>query len=368
MSIATIPQTVSIESGNCQTVHICFDESVAILSFAYNESIINRIRSIPWRKWNKEERVWTIPLRSDIKRFLIETFHPVARCIFDDENSNLSTEASKTDQTSPILKKSQSTISTNPPPLESQDFKSQPTTPLVPQKYIDLLTKKRYSLHTIRNYCKHLELCCKYHNKTIDQIRDDDISAYMLYCSKNEHYSVSYQRVAIHAIKFYFNHFRKDPLPSLIIPWPKGEKKLPVVFSTIEVQLLLSCIKNLKHKCILCVIYSGGLRISEAVRLKINDIDFSRMQIHIRNAKGKKDRYTLLSEKAADLLKKYIADYNPVTWLFQGQKGGIYSIKSIQNIFHKARLKAGIQKNATVHTLRYPNLNKIQTFFKRTWY
>jgi site-specific recombinase XerD len=182
---------------------------------------------------------------------------------------------------------------------------------------------------------------------------NEDISAYMVHCSTDEAYSSSFQKMAIFAIKFYFNNILHRNIDQDALPWPKGERKLPVVFSTKEVTHVLSSLNNLKHRAILWLIYSGGLRLSEAVNLRVNDIDFDRMQIHIRRAKGKKDRYTILSKKTALLITKYLKEYHPADWLFQGIKGDKYSKKSVQNIFMKALKKSGIAKHATVHTLRH---------------
>ncbi len=121
------------------------------------------------------------------------------------------------------------------------------------------------------------------------------------------------------------------------LPWPNGEKKLPVVLSTKEAASLLSRIDNLKHRCILWIIYSGGLRISEAVHLRLKDIDFDRMQLHIR--KGKKDSYTVLSRKTGILLQQYLAENKPTDWLFQGQKGGIYSVQKYSDDFYESNAK-----------------------------
>jgi integrase/recombinase XerD len=103
----------------------------------------------------------------------------------------------------------------------------------------------------------------------------------------------------------------------------------------------------------LYIVYSGGLRRSEVVKLKVSDIDFDRKQIRIRQGKGNKDRYTLISDKAAEVVKQYLKTYNPSTWLFQGQKGGKYTTNSIQKFFKKALEKAAINKEATLHSLRH---------------
>ena len=134
---------------------------------------------------------------------------------------------------------------------------------------------------------------------------------------------------------------------------PKKEKTLPVVMSEEETIRVLRAIENVKHKAILMTIYSAGLRISECINLKIKDIDSKRMQIRIEQSKGKRDRYTILSEKTLIILRTYFMEYKPKDYLFEGQKGGAYSSRSIQNIFKAAVLKAKIQKEVTVHTLRH---------------
>jgi integrase/recombinase XerD len=112
-------------------------------------------------------------------------------------------------------------------------------------------------------------------------------------------------------------------------------------------------IKNLKHKTILMLIYSGGLRIGESIRLRKEDIHFDRRSIFIKGGKGKKDRYTILSDKMILLLRNYLSAYEPDYWLFEGQDGGQYSKSSIQKIFRRAVSKAKVNPFSTVHTLRH---------------
>jgi integrase/recombinase XerD len=142
--------------------------------------------------------------------------------------------------------------------------------------------------------------------------------------------------------KFYF------------IDRPNKEKTLPSVLSTEEVVEILKQTDNIKHKAILMTIYSAGLRISEAINLRIKDIDSDRMQIRVEQGKGRVDRYTLLSEKTVLILRQYFKQYRPSIWLFEGvKKGEQYSTRSIQSIFQSAVQKAGITKDVSVHTLRH---------------
>lgn len=176
----------------------------------------------------------------------------------------------------------------------------------------------------------------------------------MRYLVMERNITESYQNQAINAIKFYYERVLGGQRKIYLIERPRRDTKLPVVFSTDEVVAILKCTQNIKHRAILMVIYSGGLRISEAANLKISDIDSKRMQIRIVSAKGDKDRYTLLSEKALNTLREYYKVYRPAQWVFEGVTGERpYSVRSIQQILKAAVKRAGINKKVTVHTLRH---------------
>jgi site-specific recombinase XerD len=138
-----------------------------------------------------------------------------------------------------------------------------------------------------------------------------------------------------------------------MISRPREEQFLPEVLSQQEITKILNATENLKHKAIIITIYSAGLRISEAINLKIKDIDSNRMQIRVEQAKGKKDRYTLLGNKTLEILRKYVAEYKPKIWLFEGSKGEQYAPRSIQEILKKSVSKTDIKKRISVHTLRH---------------
>ena len=157
----------------------------------------------------------------------------------------------------------------------------------------------------------------------------------------------------MNALKLYFKTIHEKNIDIDKIHRPKREKVLPNVLSKEEVFKIIDLTKNLKHKTLLALIYSAGLRISEALAMKPNDIDSARMLIHIKNAKGKKDRYTLLSEKILLLLREYYTIYKPKEYLFEGQFGGQYSSRSAQTILKEAVKRAGINKPVSLHTLRH---------------
>ena len=129
---------------------------------------------------------------------------------------------------------------------------------------------------------------------------------------------------------------------------------MPTVLSRQAVEQMLNEVGNLKHRTLLILMYSGGLRVGEVVRLRPEDIDFDRKMVHMRRAKGRKDRYTLLSDLSVALVQSYLREYQPVKWLFPGAKIGRHLTEtSVQKIVRTARVKAGIPQHATSHTLRH---------------
>ncbi len=223
-----------------------------------------------------------------------------------------------------------------------------------PEEFINKLKSLRYSEHTIRNYSSALKEFL-YYFREVDTVKLElsDIEKFFLYLIEKRRVSVSYHNVSLGAIKFYYERVLGKPGIMEGIGRPKGEKLLPEVLSEEEVARLFDAIDNLKHRCILITVYSAGLRLSEVVNLKLVDIDSERMKILVHGGKGKKDRYTVLSEGLLRLLREYYQVEKPVKWLFEGATGGQYSPQSVQNIMREAVKEAGIRKHATVHTLRH---------------
>ena len=216
------------------------------------------------------------------------------------------------------------------------------------------LTLKRYSTSTLKSYKNNMiALFLFYENKAPDQITAKDVEDYLLFCIRRKKISVSTQNQIINSFKFYAEKVLGQSKLWIDIPRPKKPKALPNVLSEKEVIRLLNAPKNLKHKLVLLIIYSGGMRLGEVVNLKTRDINIDRKSIHIKNAKGKKDRLINLADTVIPFLKQYLTIYKPTEWLFEGQTGGQYSKKSVQAIFYKAMDQAKISSYATVHTLRH---------------
>jgi site-specific recombinase XerD len=158
---------------------------------------------------------------------------------------------------------------------------------------------------------------------------------------------------SVNALKLYYSKVVGLEMDMSLIERPKMGKKLPKVYSVGEIQQIMQNINNEKHRTILFLIYSAGLRISEAIRLQNQDLNFDRKLIHIRKAKGNKERFTMLSENAIILLHRYLKSYSPKNYLFEGQYGDQYSDSSIRNIYNRAVSKAGLPKKGGPHILRH---------------
>ncbi|MBN2790775.1 MAG: site-specific integrase [Candidatus Delongbacteria bacterium] len=300
------------------------------LKFKYNTVILNLIKKIPGRIWDNDLKCWIIPKTNNYDK-LYELFSDKAELIFEEKNE----------------------IEINKPETNKTEFYTSNGVD-IPFDYIKLLEIKRYAAPTKKTYIANFKRFVNYY-KNIDplNITKDQIRDYMLFLIEKRNLSASAQNQAINAIKFYYEKVLNQKREVYRIERPRKAKKLPVVLSIEEITEILKSIKNLKHKCIIYTIYSAGLRLGEVITLKIKDIDYDRKQIFIQSAKGNKDRYTLLSDTIVSLLQKYFAEYKPKEYVFEGQKGGQYSRKSVQNILKNALKNTNIKKPASIHTLRH---------------
>ena len=222
-----------------------------------------------------------------------------------------------------------------------------------PPEYIELLETKRYSLNTTKMYTSLFSEFIRYFKgKSLREINEIDIKKYMQGVVKQGK-SLSHQNQVINAIKFYYEQVLDMPQRFYEIQRPRQEQKLPSVLSEEEVLKVISATTNLKHKAILVTIYSCGLRLSELLNLKITDVQSDRHLLLIKDGKGKKDRHTILSETTLALLRKYYLAFKPKEYLFEGQNGGRYSGKSVQNIVKHSLKSANIKRPASTHTLRH---------------
>lgn len=298
------------------------------LIFSYETKLIALIKTLPFYYYDAEGQWWTLPHLESVLEVLKEFCRENKwRFEYKDEWAEKKVLARKKDQNESAV---------------------------CPEEFINKLKILRYSENTVRNYSSAIkEYIGYFHDKKLIDLGQEDVERFLLYLGEERKVSTSYLMVSISAIKFYYEKVMNMPNVTYHLKHPRGERLLPEVLSEDEVIKLFSVIKNFRHKCILMTIYSGGLRLSEVVNLKVSDIDSKRMMMFIRGAKGKKDRYTLLSKQLVVWLREYYQKEKPGVWLFEGATGHQFSCRSVQEIMHEAVKKAGIKKHATVHTLRH---------------
>lgn len=223
------------------------------------------------------------------------------------------------------------------------------------EKFKCWLLSRRYSDSTITTYTEALKTFLTFYNdKTVAEINNDDVIRYNNEYILNNNLSASYQNQIVNAVKLFFSTIRETKIEIEKIHRPKREKTLPNVLSKEEVKLILNAHSNLKHKTMLSLIYSCGLRCGELLALQPVHIDSKRNLVLLKSAKGKKDRITPLSPKILEMLRDYYKVFKPTTYLFEGQiPGSPYDSRSLQFVLKQALKKVGIQKPVTLHWLRH---------------
>ncbi len=300
------------------------------LIFAFNKEFMNFLKQFPYHSWDSKNKWWTIPYSEkyleDLKLFAAEKGYTT---VYEEE---------------PADGKGVKRISAFDIPNYRQ----------CPEAMILKLKEIRYSEKTIKVYRAAFEEFINfYHRYEINTIDEQMIIKFLRYLVMERKVSTSYQNQSINAIKFYYEKVLGGQRKFYFIDRPKKEKTLPTVLNEDEVKRLFASVENIKHKCILMLAYSAGLRLGEIVRMRLVDIDRERMQIRVEQSKGKKDRYTKLAFKFLKVLDEYLEVYKPKVYLFEGAKGVEYSPGSIQNIIKVVSAKAKIKKNVTMHTLRH---------------
>ncbi|TRX10559.1 tyrosine-type recombinase/integrase [Flavobacterium gawalongense] len=279
--------------------------------FEKNTVLITRIKQVEGAKWSQQKTVWHIPdTIENRERFKIE-------------------------------------------PL-SHSFPSKEGIEHI-TKFIQWLSSKRYSPSTIKTYSEALKsFLIFYREKQIAEITNEDVVIYNNEYILKNNLSASYQNQIVNALKLFFKTIQDKQIIIGTIHRPKRAKVLPNVLSKEEVKLILNAHSNTKHKMMLSLIYSCGLRCGELLALQPVHIDSKRNIVLLKNSKGKKDRIVPLSSKILEMLRDYYKVYKPKTWLFEGQTIGIqYDARSLQLILKQALQKAGITKPATLHWLRH---------------
>lgn len=220
--------------------------------------------------------------------------------------------------------------------------------------FIRWMEQKRYSPQTVKNYLQAISSFFSYFpEKQCPEITNADVIHYNHEVIIKNGISASYQRILIGALKLFYQTQQKKKIIVEELQRPFKERRLPDVLSKEDVKKILDVTENLKHKTMLSLIYSGGLRIGEAINMKLTDIDSKRMMMRVVRGKGNKDRQVGLSPKILTLLREYFKAYKPKEYLFEGQYEGRYSSRSMERVLQNAVSRAGIKKKIVMHTLRH---------------
>ena len=221
------------------------------------------------------------------------------------------------------------------------------------EKFRKQLVISNYSEQTIKSYESAIHNFLNYIQKSnLKAVKSSDVENYLYNC-RQKGYSNSSLKQFVAAIRYLYVNVLNEAVPEALFVKFRKNQTIPKVLSRIEIKKIIDVTENLKHKAILLTIYSAGLRLGEVINLKIEDIDSQNMRIHIRQGKGNKDIFVMLSDKLLSVLREYFIVYQPKQYLFEGQGKDRYSPKSVQSILKQAIAKTDIRKKVTIHTLRH---------------
>jgi integrase/recombinase XerD len=342
-----------------------------------NNSTLNKIvRNLPAVKWSQTNRCWYIPLNETNYKQITSALNKYA--VIDNSILKQYLQNRKQAATNvpviPIpgkkdmqhLPASLAAGNSNHPVLSLQIRNSHTraikavghlpgATQQVLKQFKIWMEQQRYSVSTIKTYINNLEVFFHFFDdRPFSNITKEDVIRFNHGHIIQNNLSVSYQRGMTGAIKLFYSKLRLDNIMQADeLERPGKEHRLPEVLSKEEVQKIITATTNIKHKALLCLIYSCGLRIGEAINLKIAQLDKERKLIRVEQAKGKKDRYVPYSDKLISLLKMYYTGCKPKQYLFEGQFGGKYTARSASEVLARSVKKTGIKKKITLHTLRH---------------
>jgi integrase/recombinase XerD len=330
-------------------------ENIALI--APNQPKLNlAIRKLPKAKWSQSNKCWYIPLNKDSHKGIKDALKALA--VIDDsllkQYLHRRKEVEKT-QMEPL----RSSLPSNPRialPM-SAAWKLNKENLQALQRFMEQLKLKAYSPSTIQTYRNEfLQLLKLLKQKPVSELTSGELRRYFLYCFEKLKLTENTLHSRINAIKFYFEQVLGRERFFWEIPRPRKKTELPRMFTQEEVTAIINSTVNKKHKTMLMLAYSAGLRVSEVVSLKTADIDSTRMTITIRQAKGKKDRLAALSPVLLVMLREYARVYKPLKngFLFEGSgKDSPYSSRSLQEVLQAAKKKAGIIRAGSIHSLRH---------------
>ena len=335
------------------------------------------IKKIGGRKWDNLLFVWEVPKTKITERFIHKYLNDVVHwaCV---ARADLPERLTPT----PQYQKTEVNVESPPPINASADkvgaMENAPTVSSQPlsinawgqnntlfdqlnakqkvavSKLENLLILERKAYHTQKGYRNiFIQFLTHYKDTLPSLITAQQIEAYILMRIKNDNVSKSTQNQMVSTFKAFYGRLMEQHDKVTNLYRPNKEEHLPKTLSPEEITRLFAKVTNIKHRCILSLLFGSGLRVGEVVRLKWQDLDFVEKTVFIHNGKNYKDRYTILSVKSMDSLHKYNAEYKPTDWVFESPDGGHYSERSVQQFFSEAMAKAKIDKQVNTHSLRH---------------
>jgi integrase/recombinase XerD len=334
------PKPILIRKSNFSDLVIEVSEKSIFIKIPKNETDIQFIRSFKFARWDNANYKWVIPNFGNNLELL--------KNYFMTRISRIDNIFPKLEKPKPLAENENKEISVHLPDLKvvnTEEIK----------KFMKWMEHKRYSESTIKTYIQSITIFLRFvQPKQSEEVTNEDMVRFVHQYIIPKKLSLSFQNQAVNAARLFFKTIKGSKIITEQIERPRREHKLPNVLSKEEVKAILETPKNIKHKTMLSLIYACGLRRSELLNLRPQNIDSKRHMLIILNSKGKKDRLIPISDKIIIMLREYFILYRPKTWLFEGQKPGIqYSERSLQLVLKKALEKLNIIKPVTLHWLRH---------------
>lgn len=314
------------------------------VSFPYNPQFVEKIKTIKGHRWHPDGKYCSFPNTNGTLERILKVFEGEKVYIDPSLQSLYSSHCEAKPKQSQVKKCHSELVSefysSHSPIYNFEDLRRE-------------LVSRKYSYKTIKAYLYFNRHFIGFIHKSPSEINDNDIKNYLVYIAEERQSATSTLNQAINALKFYYGNILKRKFV-FEVKRPRKDKKLPVVLSKEEIAKILDSVDNIKYKAILVLTYSAGLRVSEVVKLKPEDIDGNRMLVFVKGAKGRKDRYTSLSDVTLKFLREYWKEYRLTKWLFPGpDKERHITIRTAQRIFEIACERGGVKKEVTIHSLRH---------------
>jgi len=309
------------------------------------------VKKIPGIKWSQTHKCWYLQLSRENYNLVQATLTGIA--LIDQTTLRLYLEKRK--QILDVKQAAAEVPALKPVNLKTYDISAGNMQQLV--RMVETLELAKNPASTIKTYKNEFkQLLQQLNNTAVESLSSEDIRRYMLHCANELQLSPGMLNSRLNALKYYFEKVLYREKFFVNLPRAQKPLRLPNVLAESEMAGLFNAIKNKKHKAILFTAYSAGLRVSEVTKIEYKHLDAARMQLLVKDAKGQKDRYVMLSPLVLDVLRNYVSQLTPrpASYIFEGFiKGKPYSHRSAQEIFTKAKKLCGIRKDVTFHSLRH---------------